>query len=197
MGIPSRSADQLVSENGLLLGRDAASKGVTRMTLSRWVAAGDLVRVTRGVYQLPGARPVDPLAIFCVTHPRYVVCLLSALALHGLTTHVPQDAWIAIGNKSVAPRCEFPPLRLVRMSERLLMEMIDIHSLDGVPIRITSPERTIADCFKFRNRIGTDIATEALHTAWESDRVNMKELWEAAKITRMTNVMRPYLELLR
>jgi predicted transcriptional regulator of viral defense system len=125
-----------------------------------------------------------------------VLCLLSALARHGLTTQSPRQAWIAIGNKAAVPRIEYPPLQVVRMNEANLREGVQEMVLDGVVVRVTSPARTVADCFKFRGRVGLDVAIEALRAAWDSRVVTMDELWQAAKQTRMTNVMRPYLESL-
>jgi predicted transcriptional regulator of viral defense system len=125
-----------------------------------------------------------------------VVCLLSALVMHGLTTQSPRQAWIAIGNKAAIPRIEYPPLQVVRMNEVNLREGVQEMTLDAVTVRVTSPARTVADCFKFRGRVGLDVALEALRSAWDSRAVTMDELWVAAKLTRMTNVMRPYMESL-
>jgi predicted transcriptional regulator of viral defense system len=154
------------------------------------------VWVGRGVYQLPQAQRADPVAILSATHPGVVVCLLSALAMHGLTTQSPREAWIAIGNKAAVPRIDYPPLQVVRMNEVNLRDGVHETTLDGVTVRVTSPARTIADCFKFRRRVGLDVAIEALRAAWDSRAVTMDELWQAAAQTRMTIVMRPYLESL-
>ena len=170
--------------------------GVSRTALSRLTARGDLVWVGRGVYQLPQAQRADPVAILSATHPGVVVCLLSALAMHGLTTQSPREAWIAIGNKAAVPRIDYPPLQVVRMNEVNLRDGVHETTLDGVTVRATSPARTIADCFKFRRRVGLDVAIEALRAAWDSRAVTMDELWQAAAQTRMTIVMRPYLESL-
>jgi len=198
MGMETESAIalRLGAESGLFRSRDAAAAGVSRVTLSRLTANGDLMWVSRGVYQLPQARQVDPIAVLATTHSGVVVCLLSALALHGLTTQSPRQAWIAIGNKSAAPRVEYPPVQVVRMNAANLIEGVQAMTIDGVRVQVTSPARTVADCFKFRSRVGLDIAIEALRSAWQSRAVTMDELWQAAKQTRMINVMRPYLESL-
>jgi predicted transcriptional regulator of viral defense system len=196
MGTEAALALRIGRESGLLRSRDAVAAGVSRTALSRLVERGDLVWVGRGVYQLPQARQVDPFAVLSATHPTVVVCLLSALATHGLTTQSPRQAWIAIGNKAAVPRIEYPPLQVVRMNETNLREGVQEMTLDGVVVRVTTPARTVADCFKFRGRVGLDVAIEALRAAWDSRVVTMDELWQAAKQTRMTNVMRPYLESL-
>jgi predicted transcriptional regulator of viral defense system len=198
MGMETESAIalRLGAESGLFRSRDAAAAGVSRTTLSRLTANGDLMWVSRGVYQLPQARQVDPIAVLATTHSGVVVCLLSALALHGLTTQSPRQAWIAIGNKSAVPRVEYPPVQVVRMNAANLIEGVQAITIDGVRVQVTSPARTVADCFKFRSRVGLDIAIEALRSAWQSRAVTMDELWQAAKQTRMINVMRPYLESL-
>jgi predicted transcriptional regulator of viral defense system len=198
MGMETESAIalRLGAESGLFRSRDAAAAGVSRTTLSRLTANGDLMWVSRGVYQLPQARQVDPIAVLATTHSGVVVCLLSALALHGLTTQSPRQAWIAIGNKSAVPRVEYPPVQVVRMNAANLIEGVQAMTIDGVRVQVTSPARTVADCFKFRSRVGLDIAIEALRSVWQSRAVTMDELWQAAKQTRMINVMRPYLESL-
>ena len=196
METESAIALRLGAESGLFRSRDAAAAGVSRTTLSRLTSNGDLVWVSRGVYQLPQAKQVDPIAVLATTHSGVVVCLLSALALHGLTTQSPRQAWIAIGNKSAVPRVEYPPVQVVRMNAANLIEGVQAITIDGVRVQVTSPARTVADCFKFRSRVGLDIAIEALRSAWQSRAVTMDELWQAAKQTRMINVMRPYLESL-
>jgi predicted transcriptional regulator of viral defense system len=198
MGMETESAIalRLGAESGLFRSRDAAAAGVSRTTLSRLTANGDLMWVSRGVYQLPQARQVDPIAVLATTHSGVVVCLLSALALHGLTTQSPRQVWIAIKNKAAVPRVEYPPVQVVRMNAANLIEGVQAMTIDGVRVQVTSPARTVADCFKFRSRVGLDIAIEALRSAWQSRAVTMDELWQAAKQTRMINVMRPYLESL-
>ena len=182
---------RLGRESGLLRSRDAVAAGVSRTALSRLAACGDLVWVSRGVYQLPQSPQADPIAILCATHPSVVLCLTSALAMYGLTTQSPRHVWIALGNKAAVPRIEYPPLQVVRMSAANLREGVQERIIDGVNVRVTSPARTVADCFKFRSRVGLDVAIEVLRSSWESRTVTMDELWQAAEQTRMTNVMRP------
>ena len=128
--------------------------------------------------------------------PGGVVCLLSALAYHGIGTQMPSEVWLAIGHKANPPVCEYPPLRIVRMLPRLLTTLVESTRIGGVPVSITTPARTVVDCFKFRNKIGVDVAIEALREGWRDHRFSMQELTEAGTLCRMTTVMRPYLEML-
>ena len=196
MGSDSDVEHRLSGHLDLIRSRDAVLSGTSRTALSRMVQRGELVRVARGVYQRVDARPVDPIAVLCSTHPNLVVCLLSALAMHRLTTQVPRQAWVAISNKAAVPRVSFPPLEIVRMSDETLHVGIQEVLVDGVSVQVTSPARTVADCFKFRSRVGLDVAIEALRMAWEGRAATMDELWSAAQAVRMANVMRPYLESL-
>ena len=127
-------------------------------------------------------------------HPQAIVCLLSAMRFHSLTTQSPFDVWLAIPNKARAPRIDYPPLRIVRFSGPLLAEGVEEHSIDGVPVRITGIARTVADCFKYRKKIGLDVALEALREAWKGKRAGMDDLWRYARLCRVANIMRPYLE---
>jgi len=154
--------------------------------------------VGRGLYALPD-RPVsehNTLAEVARKHPQAIVCLLSALRFHDLTTQSPFEVWLAIPNKARAPKMDYPPLRIVRFSGEALTVGVEDHVIDGVPVRVTSVARTVADCFKFRNKIGLDVALEALQEAWRAKRVSMDELWHYATLCRVTNVVRPYMESL-
>ncbi len=187
---------ELIAESGLLRAREAVASGISATTLSRLVAKGKFQRIAPGVYEAVGREVVSDAAVFAVKYPKAVICLLSALDFHGLTTQIPRQVWIAIGNKSAEPTIEFPPFRAVRMSVNLLTTGVIESELNGVTITVTDPARSIADSFKFRNKIGTDVALEALRVGWNSRRVTMDEIWAAAEQTRMVNVMRPYLESL-
>jgi predicted transcriptional regulator of viral defense system len=129
-------------------------------------------------------------------YPHAIVCLLSALRFHDLTTQSPFEVWLAIPNKARAPRIDYPPLRIIRVSGAALTEGVEVHQIDGVPVRITNVARTVADCFKYRNKIGLEVALEALHESWREKRVSMDELWHYASLCRVANVMRPYMESL-
>jgi predicted transcriptional regulator of viral defense system len=125
-----------------------------------------------------------------------VVCLLTALRFHGLTTQSPHEVWLAIPPRAWAPKVESPKVRLVRFSGPALKEMVEVHRIEGVTVRVYTAAKTVADCFKYRNKVGADVALEALRDSWRSNRATMDELWAAARVCRMTNVMRPYLESL-
>ncbi|MCG3202824.1 MAG: hypothetical protein NFCOHLIN_02710 [Gammaproteobacteria bacterium] len=188
----------LARKRGLIRPRDLEPLGLPRVTLTRLVRQGALTRVARGLYALPDRSISEHTALAEVArkHPQAIVCLLSALRFQDLTTQSPFEVWLAIPNKARAPRIDYPPLRIVRFSGPLLAEGVEEHSIDGVPVRITSVARTVADCFKYRNKIGLDVALEALREAWKGKRVGMDELWQFAKLCRVANVMRPYLESL-
>jgi predicted transcriptional regulator of viral defense system len=150
------------------------------------------------LYALPG-RPVSAhgtLAEVARRAPKGVICLLSALRFHDLTTQAPFEVWLAIDNKAAAPKLDYPLLRIVRFSGAALTEGIEEHIVDGVTVRVTSVAKTVVDCFKFRNKIGLDVALEALREAWHDKRMSSDEVWRYAKICRVANVMRPYLESL-
>jgi predicted transcriptional regulator of viral defense system len=128
--------------------------------------------------------------------PKGVVCLLSALRFHGLTTQAPFEVWLAIENKAIAPKLDYPSLRIVRFSGAALTEGVEEHVVDGVMVRVTGVAKTVADCFKYRNKIGLDVALEALREAWRGKRMTSDDLWRYAKVCRVANVMRPYLDSL-
>jgi predicted transcriptional regulator of viral defense system len=126
--------------------------------------------------------------------PSVVFCLLSALRFHELTTQAPFEIWIAIGNKEHPPRLAYPPLRVMRFSGESLLAGVETHKVNGTKVRVTSVAKTVADCFKFRAKVGMDVALEALREAKRSRKATADELWRCAQIDRVANVMRPYLE---
>ncbi|WP_179402626.1 type IV toxin-antitoxin system AbiEi family antitoxin domain-containing protein [Burkholderia guangdongensis] len=183
---------------GLVRPRDLVAQGLPRVALTRLVRQGLLTRIGRGLYAIPD-RPVSEhgsLAEVARKHPHAIVCLLSALRVHDLTTQSPFEVWLGIPNKARAPKMEYPPLRIVRFSGSSLTDGIEEHQVDGVTVRVTSVARTVADCFKFRNKIGLDVALEALQETWRAKRVSMDDLWRYATLCRVANVMRPYMESL-
>ena len=188
----------LATQRGLIRPRDLDERGLPSVALTRLVRQGLLTRVGRGLYSRPD-RVVSEhgtLAEVARKHPQGIVCLLSALRVHDLTTQSPFEVWVAIPNKARAPKMDYPPLRVVRFSGAALIEGVEEHVIDGVPVRVTNVARTVADCFKFRNKIGLDVALEALQEAWRAKRVGMDELWRFAALCRVANVMRPYMESL-
>ena len=155
-------------------------------------------RAARGVYLGSAAArsPHRDLLIAATRVPNAVFCLLTALAFHRLTTELPHEVWVAVGLKARTPALETPPLRIVRLSEGPLRSGIEVHVEHGVELRVFSAAKTVADCFKFRNRVGVDLAVAALREGWEKKRFTIDELWRYAQVCRVGAVMRPYLEVL-
>lgn len=186
----------LASSASLLRARDVAALSLPTIILSRLVKDGRLRRVGRGVYARPD-RPLGEhisLAEVALRVPRGVICLLSALHIHGLGTQAPHQIWLAIPQNSPTPRFERPSLRPVRMSGPALTKGIQSMRIDGLDVPVFNAAKTIADCFKYRNKIGIDVALEALRDGWEQRKVSMDELSYYANIDRVSNVMRPYME---
>jgi predicted transcriptional regulator of viral defense system len=197
----SRQTDLILTlarTNGLLRTRDVDSAGAPRSALARLALDGRLVRLGRGLYSLPdrAGSEHDGLAEVSAKSSTGVICLISALRFHELTTQQSSDIWLAIPHKAHAPRIDYPPLRIVRMSGEAMTQGIDEHDVAGTTVRVFCIAKTVADCFKFRNKIGLDVALEVLQEAWRSRRVSMDELWRYAEICRVANVMRPYIESL-
>lgn len=191
----------LARNRDILRSRDLAAHAGSsyRVALSALTKQGKLVRLGRGVYAAPGKEVGKhaALAEIAIRYPGAVICLLSALQLHGLGTQSPHELWVAIGNKSRVPNLEYPPLRVARFSgDAQVYGVVPLDLGNGVQIPVTSIAKTIADCFKYRNKIGLDVAIEALREALRAKRVTMDELIEAAKACRVSNVIRPYLESL-
>lgn len=191
-----RAVLALAKRQPLLRARDLAAQALPTVVLSRLVAAGKLERVARGIYSLPGHTLSEhrSLAEVALRVPRGVVCLLSALRVHGIGTQAPFEVWIAIPHHSATPRLDQPALRTVRMSGPALSEGIDLLDIDGVKVPVFNAAKTVADCFKFRNKIGLDVALEALRDGWGQRKLTIDALWHYAAVNRVANVMRPYLE---
>lgn len=160
------------------------------------VDRGLLERIGRGLYSLPEAEVTEhrTLAEASKRVPHGVVCLLSALSFHGLTTQNPAEVWMAIDQKAWRPRGETPPIRIVHMSGPALRSGVESHVIEGVEVGIFSAAKTVADCFKFRNKVGLDVAIEALRDYLRREPGSVEKLWRFAKICRVAQVMRPYLE---
>lgn len=187
---------QLARQRPLLRARDLAEHAVPTVVLSRLVAAGKLERIARGVYSLPARKLSEhrSLAEVSLRVPQGVVCLLSALRVHGIGTQAPFEVWVAIPHHSPTPRLDQPALRVVRMSGQAFTEGVDPIVIDGVKVPVFNPAKTVADCFKHRNKIGIDVAIEALRDGWTQRKLTMDAIWHYAGIDRVANVMRPYLE---
>lgn len=187
-----------LGRQGTARSRDLVAKGLTRSEITRLKRRGALVAVGRGVYALPGYQLGEYAAVTLVASrkPEVVFCLLTALRLHDLTTQAPHEIWIAIANKDHPPRMSYPPLRTVHFSAAALAAGVETRKVDGLIIRLTNPARTAVDCFKFRNKIGLDVALEALRETYRNRRATLDQLWQYARLQRVAKIMRPYLESL-
>jgi len=189
---------QIIDKTGAIRPRDLVQSGISRQSLIRLVNKGVLVRPARGLYVRADAQVSEHhcLAEVAKLVPLGVVCLLSALRFHKLTTQEPYEVWLALSNKAWKPKNTPTSLHIVRFSEKALSHGVETRTVGGVPIKVFSPAKTVADCFKFRSTVGVDVAVEAFKDCWEQQKATMDELWEAAKVCRMSNVMRPYMESL-
>ena len=181
---------------GVLRTAEALRSGIHPRTLYAMRDSGLLERVSRGVYRLAESPPLgDPDLVTVATRiPGGVICLISALSYHELTTQIPHEVHVALPSGAEEPRLEHPPIRTYRFAGESFTAGIEVHVLDGVRVNIYNPEKTIADCFRFRNRIGLDTAIEALRSYRERGRIKVDELMRYASICRVTTVIRPYLE---
>lgn len=186
----------LVKKRGIITTREATRLGIHSQTLTRLVDQGGLQRIARGQYSLP-EHPITEhhsLAIVARAVPAGVICLLSALNFHDLGSQLPSEVWLAVENRAFQPRIDYPPLRIVRFSGEAFTAGIEVHRLEGHPVRIYGIAKTLVDLFKFRNKIGIDVALEALREAWINQRFTIDELDRYARVCRVQRVMRPYLE---
>lgn len=188
----------LAKANKILQAKDLRKEDIPSVYLTRLVESGDLRRIGRGLYVL-SEHEFDEKQSFIEVQklvPKGVICLLSALSFHELTTQNPFEVWLAIERHSPIPQISYPPLRTFRVSGEAFSDGIETHDIEGVNLRVYSPAKTVADCFKYRNKIGLDVAIEALRDTWRKQKATMDELWHFGKVCRMSNVMRPYLESL-
>ncbi|MBZ9605820.1 type IV toxin-antitoxin system AbiEi family antitoxin domain-containing protein [Phyllobacterium chamaecytisi] len=189
---------EVARRQGIARGSDFDAAGVPRVYLQRLRDEGVLQQVGRGLYKLANAEVASAtsLAEAARIKPKGVIGLLSALQFHNLTTQTPHAVWMLLGPKDWAPSNPSVTLKIVRASGEALTAGIEIHQVDGVPVPITSPAKTVADCFKHRNKIGLDVAIEALRDLIKSrkGRAGLNELWRYAEIDRVQTVMRPYIE---
>lgn len=177
---------------------DVAAAGIHSVWLSRTVAEGLLERVARGRYRLAGRDATEhhTLALVAARAPAAVVCLLSALQFHQIGTKTPVDVWVALEQRAAYPRLSYPPLRVVRFSGAAYSSGVEHHTIEGQEVRVYTLAKTIADCFKYRNKIGLDVALEALNDAWRQHRLSLADLNTYARIDRVQRVMQPYIEVI-
>ncbi len=178
--------------------RDAAEVGIHSRALRRLVGDGSVERVARGLYRVAEAEPTEhyTLAAVCARVPSAIVCLLSALSVHELTTQIAWQEWIAIPHKARTPRLPGLPVRVVRFSGAALRYGVVNTTFEGVPVRITSPARTVVDCFRFRRLVGKDVAIEALRDALRDRKASVDQIWRAADVCRAKSLVGPVLDAL-
>ena len=187
---------RLAKKQPVLRARDVARQGIHTSTLTRMTRSGALEKVGPGRYRLPTGATTEhhDLAVATAAVPRSVVCLISALRFHDIGTQLPAEVWIAVPRGARVPRVSVPPIRVVNVSTAVFDLGIEEHRIEGQAVRIYSLARTVADCFRFRNKVGLDVALEALTEAWRSKRLKIDELNRIAKKLRVQRVMQPYLE---
>lgn len=187
---------ELLGQKGMLRPSDLAAIGAHRVVLTRMLAKGLLEKVSRGIYRLPESHGSEHESLIAIATkaPQAVFCLLSALQFHELTTQLPRHLWIAMPRGSHTPKIDYPPVRMVQFAGDAYSEGVETFERDRVKLRVYCVAKTVADCFKYRNKIGLDVALEALRDARAQNKASTDEIWRYAKICRVTNVMRPYLE---
>lgn len=188
---------RLTRRAGVLRPRDLDEHGIPRQYLSLLERQGVIRRTGRGLYVLADSRNVTEyhsVAEACKRVPSGVVCLLSALRLHDLTTQAPFEIWMALDRKAWRPKVDQPPIHFVRFSGLPLTEGIQRRKIEGVEVKCYNAGKTVADCFKYRNKIGIDVALEALKECHRKKKATADELWYFAEMCRVANIMRPYME---
>lgn len=188
----------LLKERGVIRPRDLDEYNIPRRYLSRLYERGILLRSSRGIYMAANAELSEKQTIVESSKriPKGTVCLLSALVIHEMTTQAPFEVWLAIDRKGWLPQVKDLPVRIVRFSGDALKSGIEHRVIDGVSVPVYNPAKTVADCFKYRNKIGLDVAIEALKDGWRAKKFTMNDIQKYADICRVQNVMRPYLETL-
>ncbi|WP_340105487.1 type IV toxin-antitoxin system AbiEi family antitoxin domain-containing protein [Rhodohalobacter sp. 8-1] len=183
-------------QEGLLRTSEALSTGIHPRTLYKLRDEGYITKLGRGLYKLADDPPLSnpDVAIVAARVPNAKICLLSALDFHEMTKEIPHKVHIAIARTQRDPKIDYPPIEVYRFTDESFTEGVEKHEIDGQTIQVYSPAKTIADCFKFRNKIGKDIAIEALQSGLEQKNVEVKEILRFAKICRVENIMKPYLE---
>ena len=182
--------------HGWLRTSQAIQLGISPRTLYAMRDAGQITQLSRGLYQLAG-QPINAqhdLLLVAQRVPKGVICLFSALSFHGLTTHIPHHVYLALPNHAEKPCLDYPLLHLFWLSEKVYQAGIQRRQIDGLPLRVYSPEKSVADSFKFRNKIGLDIALEGLKNYRQSEDFNIDALLAMAQVNRVEKIMRPYLD---
>jgi predicted transcriptional regulator of viral defense system len=191
-------AQSLLQSQSIMRLAELRRGGVTAATISRMERAGEVIRLSRGVYQLADAElaPHHSLAEAAKRVPRGTVCLVSALAFHGLTDQLPSKVWMAIGSSDWAPKRSEADIRIVRFTDSLLSESVDTYVIEGVSVRIFGAAKTVIDCFRHLGKVGLSVAIEGLQEALRQRKATPAEVARQAERGRVSTVVRPYLEAL-
>ncbi len=194
--VTEKAALRIINAKGIIRPSDLEAQGVSRAILSELLRKGLVVREARGIYRTAdhSITANHALAVVSKSVPAGVLCLLTALRFHELTTQSPAEVWVAVPIKARRPKLDYPRLRVARFSGAALTEGIERHKIEGVEVRVYGPAKTVADCFKYRNKIGVDVAVEALRDFGARYRGRATELAHFAKVCRVSRVMQPYLD---
>jgi predicted transcriptional regulator of viral defense system len=186
-----------IKKSGMCRIRDAEKNGFRRRDFARLLEKGKIERLSRGLYQITGAsvRPDQGFCELAMRAPNAVVCLISALHFHNLTTQIPRVIWCAIEGTSHAPRIAYPPIKVVRFTGNSYSAGIETYKREGIPIKVYSVAKTVADLFRFRNKTGLDIAIEALREATRSRKATRDQIRKMAQLRGVEKVIQPYMEM--
>jgi len=186
----------LARKSGAFSARDVRFLGIHSEYLRRIVAKGQVVKIGRGLYSLPNAKITENHGLVQASKavPKGVICLLSALRFHRIGTQSPFEVWMAIDRKAAQPRVSAPKIHFMWSSGQPLLEGIAEYRIEGVSVRVYNPAKTIVDCFKYRNKIGLDVAIEAMREGLRARKCTVSDLWRYAKLCRVQEIMRPYME---
>lgn len=184
---------------GQLRMSEAVERGISRYMLYSLRDKGIIEPISRGVYRLADLPPISnpDLVAIALRYPNAVICLISALSFHAITTQIPHEVSLAIRRDTRSPSTDYPPLQVHQFTEESYKSGIEVHIIDGAKVQVYSPEKTLADCFKFRNKIGMDVVLEALKLYRSRMKLDSKKLLQYARICRVEQIMRPYLEASR
>lgn len=195
--IPSKNAITWIrQQGGIIRSKDAIAAGIHSRTLSALLKSGDIEGISRGLYKIRSRKTLSnpDLVTVVLRVPQGVICLVSALSFHQITTQIPHSVYVALPEKSRTPMLNYPPIKVHRFRGQAYKAGIETHRIDDVTVKIYSPEKTLADCFKFRNKIGLDVFLEALRMYRSRKRLNTESILKYARICRVEKQMRPYLE---
>ena len=186
----------ILKQGGIIRTQEAIRQGIHPRTLYQLRDSGELEQLSRGVYKLRDSKPLEypDIVTVSIRVPKGVICLISALSFHEMTTQIPHAVSVALEKGAEQPRVDFPPVTVFRFSSECFYSGIEIYMLDGIPVRIYSPEKTLVDCFKFRNTIGMDVVLESLKLYQQRKQKDLNVLMDHAKTCRVASVIRPYLE---